>query len=207
MMNYLMRTSVLFTFCVLLFSCASSDEDAYISLKRKPFDKIITYEQSLGSVQLDGVFHGKAPSNFFPGRDSFDLDRSLMFLRQGDEVPLKTVYYFTPDSTIELILYEWNVVQPGMSLAQADSATRGLDKEWNRYEALFYSIAEEVGKQYGAVTLGDGKTVKEDSKLWDLWKKEVSWELQDKTIELKLVWMPKIGFRHHKILLKVYGFK
>lgn len=194
------------TLFVFLTSC-DSDPKEYLFLENENLNVIRSFENSLSSNELEGIYHGKAPSNFFPGRDSLDLERSLMFLRSGHEIPLKTTYYFTPDSSVELISYEWNVVQPGMNVQQVDSATALEDKKWNKYERLFYGISEDVGKKYGHVTRGDGKTVKEKSALWDLWEKEVFWELEDKTIELKLVWMPKPGFKHFKILLKVYGFR
>ncbi len=195
------------SFSLILYSCGSDSENNFFLLEQKSLTEIKAFENTQDSEEIEGIYHGKAPSNFFPERDKLTLDNSLMFLRDGNEIPLKTAYYFTPDSTVELIVYEWNVAQPGMNVKEVEEATATEDKKWKLYNGLFYSISEEIGKLYGHPTRGDGKTIKEKSALYDLWKKEVYWELEDKTIELKLIWMPKPGFKHFKILVKAYGFK
>lgn len=197
------RLVILGLFSMLLLSSCKTESTPKLLLAAHSVQEVLEFETE--STQIEDVKISPAPKNFFPGRDSLELDNAIMFLNTSGAIPLKTKYFYSKkDSTILLTVYEWNKATPGLSPKEIEALMLTEMKNHEIYEKIFYDVALEISKKHGKVSSGDGVLEKKGISIMETYTKEAQWDLKDKIANLKMILIPSKGYHIYKVILKVY---
>lgn len=197
------RLVILGLFSVLLLSACENEISPKLLLEAQSIQEVLEFETE--STPIHDVEISPAPKNFFPGRDSLELDNALIFLNTSGAIPLKTKYFYSKkDSTILLTVYEWNKVTPGLSPQEVEILMSKEMKNHDIYEKIFYDVALEISKKYGKVSSGDGVLEKKGFSIMETYTREAQWDLKDKIADLKMILIPSKGYHIYKVILKIY---
>ena len=81
-------------------------------------------------------------------------------------------------------------------------ATQDGKIDW--YYGQFIKIANQITERVGNPTSGELGVNREKMEIMDFYKSEVEWKQTNRTIILKLYWVPKPGYKIYKIFATVY---
>ncbi len=123
------------------------------------------------------------------------------------ELPLITKYYFSKDSTVKFIKYEWSQTVPGLTVAERERRMSIESKRFPVYLKKLNKVAEILQVEMGKPVSNDGEIKKTKTSLLDLYNYTMSFKKGKKNVDLKLIWSPKRGARFFKVWTKVYWDK
>lgn len=186
----------------IVFACSScffGPNPNALYFDSSSLDQIREQEKKLGAKEYNGFSHGIGRVS-----DKQTWGQSIMFLRSDtDFLPLLTKYYFDADSTVQFIQYEWNKAVPGTSVKERDNMMLEEREKHTAYHHKFMEIAKQITNSYGSPTQGDGRVKRIPFEQLYMYKADYSWDLEDRSIHHRMVWIPSQGIPVFKIFTKV----
>lgn len=194
----------IFLFIILgLSSCEKNQVDNLIIDQPNSKEEIITHEKKMGSTFFETKYNGTPPKQGL--NDSIVYEESLMFVNYKTEpLPLKSKYFYDSKGEFKVIFHEWNLATPGLSIAKNDSLMATQDGKIDWYYDQFIRTANQMTERIGNPSKGNIGIEREKIEIMDFYKSYVQWDMPDKTVILKLYWVPKPGYKIYKYFVTVY---
>ena len=205
-----MRNYLLLLTLISLSGCdffQSENPQNILLFQKMKADKIVSVEKEL--TKEIKFIKGK-PSKFICPKTTNckELTECLRTVRTAEnELPLITKYYFSKDSMVNFIHYEWSQTVPGLTVKERERRMSIETRRFPVYIAKLNTIAEKLQKEMGEPISNDGEIKKNKTSLLDLYNYNMSFKKGDKYVDLKLIWSPKRGARFFKVWTKVYWIK
>jgi hypothetical protein len=201
---------VLFSLVIALSSCElfhRSSNQNLLFFDKENVKSILTKELVL---MADTSFKvGKPSKHICP--DSTQCNELTKFLRtvrkEEGELPLVTRYYFGEDSIVQFVKCEWTQTVPGLTVQERERLMIIESKRFDVYVKKLNEIANQLQLTMGEPIANDGEIKKNKTSLLDIYNYSISFEKDNKHVDLKLAWSPKRGARIFRVWAKVYWLK
>lgn len=195
---------LIFTILLLLFSCQGKVKiEEELFLQKGSNVSFFEENEKMISTINEEIKNGKL-IKIVPNAASLNLDHSLVAQRtKVTNLPLKTRYYYHPeDSTIDVIIYEWNKAFEAKDFAELEEIQKKNTKYHKVYVEKFNLIGSYLTSIYGEPTEGDGQ-IREEEFIngFSRWYSIYKWKVEDDVYELELSLIPNSSYR---VRLKVY---
>lgn len=173
---------------LLLTSCGDDKTLTNFWFEQADSTSVIDYEQKNGGTEVK----------------TYVAKEVKQFIRStAEELPLKVRYYFSTEGKVNKVVYEWSKIVPDLTPEKLDSIMLNEENNMEAYHARYDAIAAQFTEQYGLQAEGDGYLRKERFEMLDMWKRNQRWKNEKQTIDLNLVWVPKVGYRIFKVFVEV----
>jgi hypothetical protein len=207
----------------LLISCVSSKrvlETDYSSTNNLRLRDALGYEKKIGSVDKTPNHHISIGTGIYPNENNYELATPQTFLRDAGYFDTQVRYYYsTPDSSVRVILYEWNKKD-----LKTFETKKELENKFNEFKNQWNSISKELNEQLGLPTFKQiesdkygTKIIKDNQSIEDImssigedtteestaWRDEMKWDAKDKHAYLFMFGDNRTGYR--QIRLAIYG--
>lgn len=191
---------------LFFFNCSEVVKERFL-FEQKSLKDIDTIEMSLGSKSL-GVKKSLVSDDFYPGAVKYELEFPLTYERPGDGFdPAEIVsYYFTAkDSTVRLIVYDWDKGKKTNTYAGIQDVLRNEAGRLEEYNRKFDELYLEINELLGGPSEGDGLPSEKYGKQSKYIERRAKWGKGDFSIELNMIFSTETkGVGTYRIRSKVY---
>jgi hypothetical protein len=186
----------LLAFGYILINSFAYSQTVELDTHHKKLAAFLSLEHSLGSVRLENK------SNYIslPG-----VAQPVKFGRKEEDIPDLVVYYFyyTNDSSIDYILYEWDAENVKGYQDTAKKSPKEINAFIAKYNGLFHQISQTFGKSESSGSLTDLSKIETGD-----FSKEDVWKPDDSTkIDLSLVLSSKYEVRGPTTSIATYRIR
>ncbi|WP_266206104.1 hypothetical protein [Pontibacter kalidii] len=142
----------------LLVSCNPSrmifKSDRFNELEGLTVPEAIEYEKGKGSIDVTPNHFIKIGESIYPNKKGFELATPVTFTRTEKQVfDLEVEYFYAPqDSSVKIILYEWNQQTNSNQNLLEEKSKKELDKMYTAFQKKFEYLRKELTKRLGEPT-------------------------------------------------------
>lgn len=205
-----------------LLSCASNKrvfETDYSSTDNLKLKDAVSYEKRIGSVDKTPNHLIILDTGIYPNKSNYEMATPKTFLRAEDYFEVEVEYYYsTPDSSVRVILYEWNKKD-----LKTFETKKELETKFNKFKNQWNSISKELNERLGSPTFKQiesdrygNKIIEDNQSIEDTmssigegteesttWRDDIKWDTKDRHAYLFMFGDNKTGYR--QIRLVIYG--
>jgi hypothetical protein len=207
----------------LLTSCVSNKkvfETDYKSTDNLRLKDAVAYEKKIGSADKTPNHLISIGTGIYPNEKNYELATPTTFLRAEGYFETQVRYYYsTPDSSVRVILYEWDKKD-----LKTFETKKELENKFRRFKNQWDNISKELNERFGLPTFKQiesdkygNKVIEDNQSILDImssigddisiesttWRDNMKWDTKDVHAYLFMFGDNKTGYR--QIRLAIYG--
>lgn len=207
----------------LLTSCVSSKsffETDFKSTDNLRLRDAVVYEKRIGSADKTPTHLIGIDKLIYPNKNNYELATPQTFIRYDGYFETQVEYYYaTSDSSVRVILYEWNKKD-----LKNFETKKELEDKFKQFKNQWDNISKELNRKFGLPTFKQlesdkygSKVIEDNQSIEDImssmgddtsnkntaWRDDMKWDTKDVHAYLFMFGDNKTGYR--QIRLAIYG--
>lgn len=177
-----------------LFSCGEAKLDAVV-IENPSVLAFEQLEKELSSEKLSVNKNLLLPWKYLPIDSQFVMTNPVKYKRTTfADLPMTSRAYADSLGN-EVLIYEWDLVEEGMSMDEKDLLKRDFENQHEIYVGKYNELIDRVTMAFGAPSYADKMLQSNNMEVYESYTSKNKWEMDKQMVEVSIFLLPNEIYR------------